>query len=58
MWATHGSMTTFFRELKRRNVSKVAVGYAVIGWLVVQIASTLLPIFHAPKACSKVSSSS
>ena len=28
----------FFAELKRRNVYKVAVAYAVVGWLVMQIA--------------------
>ena len=39
----------FFAELKRRNVYKVAVAYAVVGWLVVQIASTVLPTFHAPE---------
>ena len=33
---------TFFRELKRRNVYKVAVAYAVIAWLVVEAASLLL----------------
>jgi TolB-like protein/Tfp pilus assembly protein PilF len=38
-----------FAELKRRNVYKVAVAYAVVGWLVVQIASTVLPTFHAPE---------
>src|SRR5437762_11523707 len=37
----------FFSELKRRNVYKVAVAYAVVGWLVIQIASTILPTFHA-----------
>jgi len=31
--------TAFFAELKRRNVYKVAVAYAVVGWLVVQIAA-------------------
>ncbi|MEO6969490.1 MAG: tetratricopeptide repeat protein [Chthoniobacterales bacterium] len=38
----------FFAELKRRNVYKVAVAYAVVGWLVIQIGSTVLPTFHAP----------
>src|SRR5712692_6528694 len=38
----------FFAELKRRNVYKVAVAYAVVGWLVIQISSTVLPTFHAP----------
>src|SRR5256714_14432407 len=40
---------SFFAELKRRNVYKVAVAYAVVGWLVVQISSTVLPTFHAPE---------
>ncbi len=35
----------FFTELKRRNVYKVAVAYAVVGWLVMQVASTLSPLF-------------
>jgi len=39
----------FFAELKRRNVYKVAVAYAVVGWLVIQISSTVLPTFHAPE---------
>ena len=38
-----------FAELKRRNVYKVAVAYGVVGWLVVQIVSTVLPMFHAPE---------
>src|SRR3954463_9213673 len=38
----------FFAELKRRNVYKEAVAYAVVGWLVIQISSTILPTFHAP----------
>src|SRR5437899_12902480 len=40
---------SFFAELKRRNVYKVAVAYAVVGWLVVQISSTVFPTFHAPE---------
>ncbi len=39
----------FFGELKRRNVYKVAVAYAIVGWLVIQISSTVLPTFHAPE---------
>src|SRR2546421_11782109 len=39
----------FLAELKRRNVYKVAVAYAVVGWLVIQISSTVLPTFHAPE---------
>src|SRR2546423_13259347 len=40
---------SFFAELKRRNVYKVAVAYAVVGWLVIQVSSTVLPTFHAPE---------
>jgi TolB-like protein/lipoprotein NlpI len=39
---------TFFGELRRRNVYKVAVAYAVVAWLLVQAASILLPTFEAP----------
>src|SRR5262249_2567619 len=39
----------FFTELKRRNVYKVAVAYAVVAWLVIQVASIVLPTFHAPE---------
>ena len=38
----------FFSELKRRNVYKVAITYAVVAWLLVQAASILLPTFEAP----------
>ena len=38
----------FFAELKRRNVYKVAVAYAVVGWLVIQAASILFPTFDVP----------
>lgn len=39
----------FFAELKRRNVYKVTVAYAVVAWLVIQVCSTVLPTFHAPE---------
>src|SRR2546421_6864672 len=38
----------FFAELKRRNVYKVAITYAVVAWLLVQAASILFPTFEAP----------
>jgi len=44
----------FFAELKRRNVYKVAVAYAVVSWLTVQAASILLPTFEAPPWIMKV----
>jgi TolB-like protein len=41
-------MTTFFRELKRRNVVRVGIAYVIVCWLVVQIAEAVLPGFGAP----------
>ena len=40
----------FFAELKRRNVYKVAVAYAIVGWLVIQVAATVVPALHLPEA--------
>ena len=45
---------SFFAELKRRNVYKVAVAYAVVAWLLIQAASILLPTFEAPAWVMKV----
>jgi TolB-like protein len=41
-------MNNFFAELKRRNVYKVAVAYAVIGWLLVQVATQVFPFLEIP----------
>jgi TolB-like protein/Flp pilus assembly protein TadD len=38
----------FFAELKRRNVYKVAVAYAVVGWLIAQIATQIFPFLEIP----------
>lgn len=38
----------FFCELKRRKVYRVAVGYGVVGWLVIQFAATVLPALTLP----------
>ena len=37
-----------FGELKRRNVYKVAVAYAVIGWLLIQVATQVFPFLEIP----------
>ena len=39
----------FFSELKRRNVYKVAVAYAVVGWLIAQIATQIFPFLEIPE---------
>ena len=44
----------FFAELKRRNVYKVAIAYAVIAWLLIQAGSILFPTFEAPGWVMKV----
>jgi adenylate cyclase len=44
----------FFAELKRRNVYKVAVAYAVVSWLLLQAASIFLPAFDAPPWVMKI----
>ena len=36
---------SFFTELKRRNVIRVAIGYAALSWLLIQIVETLFPIY-------------
>jgi len=38
----------FFSELKRRNIYKVAVAYAVVSWLLIQIATQVFPFFEIP----------
>jgi len=40
----------FFSELKRRNVYKVAAAYAVVGWLIVQVATQVFPFFEIPNS--------
>jgi TolB-like protein/Tfp pilus assembly protein PilF len=39
---------SFFGELKRRNVYKVAVAYAVVAWLLIQVATQVFPFFELP----------
>ena len=40
---------SFFDELKRRNVFKVAIAYAVVAWLLLQVADVVLPTFRTPE---------
>ena len=46
--------SNFFAELRRRNVYKVAVAYAIVAWLLLQGASIVLPSFEAPAWTMKV----
>jgi hypothetical protein len=47
-------MKNLVTELKRRNVMRVAIAYAIAGWVLMQIAATVLPIFEAPPWILKV----
>src|SRR4029077_6271897 len=38
----------FFAELKRRHVYRVAIAYAVVAWLLIQIATQVFPFFEIP----------
>jgi TolB-like protein/predicted Zn-dependent protease len=42
------NFANFFSELKRRNVYKVAVAYAVVSWLLIQVATQVFPFFEIP----------
>ncbi len=46
---TRSQPLSLFKELKRRNVIKVAVAYAIVAWLLVEVASVVLPTFKAPE---------
>jgi TolB-like protein len=48
------NLREFFAELKRRNVYKVAIAYAVVAWLLLQAVSILFPTFEAPPWTMKV----
>ena len=38
----------FWQELKRRHVYRVAVAYAIVGWLLIQVVTQVFPVFHLP----------
>ncbi|HMJ05707.1 MAG TPA: hypothetical protein VK474_05580, partial [Chthoniobacterales bacterium] len=41
-------LTNFFAELKRRKVYRVAIGYTVVGWLLIQIVTQVFPFLQVP----------
>ena len=41
-------MASFWNELKRRSVFRVAVAYAVVAWLLIQIIETTFPVLRLP----------
>ena len=39
---------SFFAELKRRHVYRVAIAYAIVGWMLIEVGSTIVPALHLP----------
>ena len=48
------SLKKYFQELQRRHVIKAGIAYLVVAWLIVQVASVILPVFEAPPYVMKV----
>jgi adenylate cyclase len=42
------SLKAFLAELRRRRVIRVLLLYAIAGWVIIQVASTVLPGLHVP----------
>jgi TolB-like protein len=40
---------SFIKELKRRNVIRVAVAYVIVAWVLLQVSDTLVPALHLPE---------
>lgn len=40
---------SFWQELKRRKVMRVAIAYAIVGWLVMQIGAVVFPNLGIPQ---------
>ncbi|HEY6070505.1 MAG TPA: hypothetical protein VIU85_03945, partial [Chthoniobacterales bacterium] len=40
----------FFAELKRRHVYRAAVAYAMVAWLLTQVATQVFPFFNIPNS--------
>ena len=44
-----GRNLSFYSELRRRNVFKVAIVYSAVAWLLLQVSDTLGPALHLPE---------
>ena len=45
---------SFFSELRRRNIFRVAAAYAIVSWLIVQIATSTFPVLEIPSWCVRL----
>ena len=42
------NLGNLFEELRRRNVYRAAAAYGVVAWLLIQVATSVFPIFEIP----------
>ena len=47
-------MSSLWGELKRRNVVRVAIAFAVVSWLILQLTDVLMPILALPEWVGKL----
>ena len=47
-------MSRVFEELKRRKVFRVAAAYAVLSWLLLQVADTISPMMNLPEVAPRL----
>jgi TolB-like protein/Flp pilus assembly protein TadD len=48
MVGSEPALQTFLRELRRRHVIRVVVAYAVVAWLIIEVAATVFPSLALP----------
>ena len=44
---------SFFEELKRRNVFRVGIAYAITAWLLLQLSDILVPLLNLPESAQR-----
>ena len=45
---------SFFEELKRRNVFRVGIAYAIVSWLLLQLSDILVPLLNLPESAQRL----
>ena len=40
---------SFIKELKRRNVFRIGIAYAIVSWLILQLTDVLMPLLNLPE---------
>jgi len=51
---TENNNSSFFEELRRRNVYRIGVAYAIVTWLFLQVIDIVAPIFDLPNSAPKL----